>query len=346
MIGPAADLALLFTVPCTQCTPVAWGYNSPCQPSACSPASPPESMIKSPVSSLQSDSVGSSSSARFNRHTRADKPTRPRQVLPQQLVWPVTTDPPPQYSDSCCSYKGCFYPLPSDQRGDPRSSDLNLATCRGRLTTSASRPRIPEPKPTRHNAIQPCRQGRDSVNHSTSTHYDVDNCPRSSPRFLTADRGTPAQGVAKGLPPLALCRAVSPTALLAAVAVCKTHGRGRMSGSVSKPSRKNSGGQHTNSKVVLHSGHRDSPLFVSLSPRVGPLLSVGVSAMAPKFQPENETAPGRRTPTRQGSSFNSRNSGSRRDFSPFLSLFSSYVLSKSRPLTYQVHQQGRMQESE
>lgn len=75
--------------------------------------------------------------------------------------------------------------------------------------------------------------------------------------------------------------------------------------------------QHTNSKVVPHSGHRDSPLFVSLSPRVGPLSSVGVSMMAPKFQPENETEPGRRTPTRQGSSFNTRNYGSRRDFSPF-----------------------------
>lgn len=38
VIGPAADLALQFTVPCTPCTSVAWGYSSPCQPSACSPA--------------------------------------------------------------------------------------------------------------------------------------------------------------------------------------------------------------------------------------------------------------------------------------------------------------------
>lgn len=51
--------------------------------------------------------------------------------------------------------KTCFYSLPSDERCDPRSSDLDLATCRGRLTTSASRPRIPELKPTRLNAVNP-----------------------------------------------------------------------------------------------------------------------------------------------------------------------------------------------
>lgn len=104
--------------------------------------------------------------------------------------------------------------------------------------------------------------------------------------------------------------------------------------------------QQTHSKVAPHSGHRDSPLFVSLSPRVGPLSRVGVSMKAPKFQPENETEPGRRTPTRQGSSFNTRNYGSRREFSTILSLFNSYVLSRSRPLAAQVDGQGRMQESE
>lgn len=49
----------------------------------------------------------------------------------------------------------CFYSLQPDERCDPRSSDLDLATCRGRLTKSASRPRIPEPKPTRLNAVNP-----------------------------------------------------------------------------------------------------------------------------------------------------------------------------------------------
>lgn len=49
VIGPAADLALMSTVPCPPCTAVAWGYNSPCQPSACPPALPPESVGEPPV---------------------------------------------------------------------------------------------------------------------------------------------------------------------------------------------------------------------------------------------------------------------------------------------------------
>lgn len=55
--------------------------------------------------------------------------------------------------ESLCSSTGPFHSLPSDDRCDPRSSDLDLATCIVRLTTSASRPRIPEPKPTRHRAV-------------------------------------------------------------------------------------------------------------------------------------------------------------------------------------------------
>lgn len=93
-----------------------------------------------------------------------------------------------------------------------------------------------------------------------------------------------------------------------------THGRGRMSGSVCFQSfQKNSGGS-TLIRKWCPLRACDSPLLVSLSPRVGPLLSMGVSAMAPKFQPENETEPERADPhARQGSSFNSRNPGSRRE---------------------------------
>lgn len=61
---------------------------------------------------------------------------------------------------------------------------------------------------------------RDSVNPSI-TKYDVDNSfPKFSPRSLTTDRGTPAQGLVKGQRLLPLCRAVfPPAALLAGLAV-------------------------------------------------------------------------------------------------------------------------------
>lgn len=64
------------------------------------------------------------------------------------------------------SHRGYFYPPRPEARRDSRSSDLELATCRDRLTTSASRPRNPEPKPTRHNAVNPLHTSRDSVNPS------------------------------------------------------------------------------------------------------------------------------------------------------------------------------------
>lgn len=80
VIGPAADLAVLFTVLCPPCTAVAWGYNSPCQPSACQ-ALPPESVGEPPSPPVW---VGSPRSTKIG--TQADKQTRPRQARLQQCV--------------------------------------------------------------------------------------------------------------------------------------------------------------------------------------------------------------------------------------------------------------------
>jgi hypothetical protein len=175
------------------------------------------------------------------------------------------------YWKSSRACKCRFYSLPSEGRCDSRSSDLELATCRDRLTTSASRPRNPEPKPTRRNARQPCTE----VGTQSTLHRDVDYSPEISPEG-PGDRPRWCslrlhRGWRRGSD-CCRCAELSAPGSPNSSSRSRAHGRGRMTDSVSKPSRKKLRQQRPISNVAPHSGHRDSPLFVSLSPRVGPSL--------------------------------------------------------------------------
>lgn len=166
------------------------------------------------------------------------------------MRWPVKATRRPNISDHRRVHNARSCSLPSDERCDPRSSDHDLATCIGRLTTSASRPRIPEPKATRHNAVNPV--GKPGLSQPSYTVYDLDKYPRSSPtcpRFLTAARATLRLHGGRGgcgreaVPAAFVPSRLGPRSPVGSNRSTTTYGRGRMSGSVCFQSfQKTSGG--------------------------------------------------------------------------------------------------------